>query len=137
MARAFDPQGMMRPFGAFSQAAWQPPGQVLQISGQVSVDGEGNVVAPGDMGAQTRRTLENIGTVLAHAGGGFDDVVSVIVYVTELSGLGAIHEVRREFFTPPYPASTLVEVTALVFPELLIEISAVAVIADDRARLEA
>ncbi len=97
MARAFDPQGMMRPFGAFSQAAWQPPGQVLQISGQVSVDGEGNVVAPGDMGAQTRRTLENIGTVLAHAGGGFDDVVSVIGYGTELSELGAIREVRRDF----------------------------------------
>ena len=78
-----------------------------------------------------------LGAVLAHAGGGFDDVVSVIVYVTELSELGTIHEVRREFFTPPYPASTLIEVTALVFPELLIEISAVAVIADDRARLEA
>ncbi len=135
MALAFDPPGTMTPFGAFSQAAWQPEGRVLHVSGQVSVDQHGEIVGAGDIEAQTRQTLANVGTILAHAGATFDDVVAVLVHVTEMSGLDAIHKVRRELFKPPYPASTLVQVSALVWPELLIEITAVAVIPEDRARI--
>jgi enamine deaminase RidA (YjgF/YER057c/UK114 family) len=124
MAQGFDPAEMMKPFGAFSQGAWQPEGRMLQISGQVSVDANSEIIGRGDIAAQTRQTLHNIETILRHAGGGFDDIVSVIVYVTEMDGLDKIHEVRREFFRPPYPASTLVQVAGLVWPDLLIEISA-------------
>jgi enamine deaminase RidA (YjgF/YER057c/UK114 family) len=100
----------------------------------VSQDAQGNVIGPGDIRAQTRQTLTNIQTVLRSVGGTMADIAKVTVFVTEMSGLATIHEVRREFFTPPYPASTLVQVARLVKLEYMIEIEAVAVIAADRVR---
>lgn len=132
MAIAFNPPGVAVPFGIFSNAAWQPPGRVLHISGQVGIDENWNVVDPDDMVAQCRQTLINIRSILASVGGVMNDIVSVIVYVTDMAPLMEVHKVREEFFTPPYPASTLVQVAALVKPEFLIEISAVAVVPEDR-----
>jgi len=134
MADAFNAPGVAKPSGVFSNAAWQPPGRVLHIAGAVSQDADGRPVAAGDMAGQTRQVLENIRAVLAAAGGTLDDVASVTVYVTDLKDLAAIQTVRREMLKPPYPASTLVKVAALAKPEYLIEISAVAVIPDSRAR---
>jgi 2-iminobutanoate/2-iminopropanoate deaminase len=129
MAQGFNPSGLKVPFGAFSHAAWAPAGRTLYISGQVATDGEGRVVGEGDMRAQTEQTLRNIATVLGEAGAAFDDIVAITVFVTDMKQLGAIHEVRRRYFKPPYPASTLVEVKSLVDPRLMIEINAVAVVA--------
>jgi len=134
MADAFDAPGTVKPFGIFSSAAWQPEGKVLHVSGQVAQDATGSVMGKGDIRAQTRQVLENIRTVLAAAGGTMDDVARVTVYVTDMSGLGQIHEVRGQYFRRPYPASTLVEVKRLVKPEYLIEIDAVAVIPADRVK---
>jgi len=134
MADAFDAPGTVKPFGIFSSAAWQPEGKVLHVSGQVAQDATGSVMGKGDIRAQTRQVLENIRTVLASAGGTMDDVARVTVYVTDMSGLGQIHEVRGQYFRRPYPASTLVEVKRLVKPEYLIEIDAVAVIPADRVK---
>ena len=129
MAQGINPADLKAPFGAFSHAAWAPAGRTLYISGQVATDTEGKVVGEGDISAQTEQTLRNIGAILRNVGGTFDDIVSVTVFVAEMSGLAAIHEVRRRFFKPPYPASTLVEIKSLVDARLLIEINAVAVIA--------
>ena len=52
MADAFNPPGVAVPFGAFSNAAWQPPGRALHLAGQVGVDEDWNLVGPGDMVAQ-------------------------------------------------------------------------------------
>ena len=134
MADAFDAPGTVKPFGIFSSAAWQPEGKVLHVSGQVAQDATGAVMGKGDIRAQTRQVLENIRTVLAGAGGTMDDVARVTVYVTDMSGLAQIHEVRAQYFRRPYPASTLVEVRSLVKPEYLIEIDAVAVIPADRVK---
>jgi len=134
MADAFDAPGTVKPFGIFSSAAWQPEGKVLHVSGQVAQDATGSVMGKGDIRAQTRQVLENIRTVLAAAGGTMDDVARVTVYVTDMSGLAQIHEVRGQYFRRPYPASTLVEVKRLVKPEYLIEIDAVAVIPADRVK---
>ena len=134
MADAFDAPGTVKPFGIFSSAAWQPEGTVLHIAGQVAQDAAGAFMGKGDITAQTRQVLENIRTFLAGAGGTMDDVARVTVYVTDMSGLGQIHEVRAQYFQRPYPASTLVEVRSLVKPEYLIEIDAVAVIPADRVR---
>ena len=134
MADAFDAPGTVKPFGIFSSAAWQPEGKVLHVSGQVAQDATGAIMGTGDIRAQTRQVLENISTVLAGAGGTMDDVARVTVYVTDMSGLGQIHEVRAQYFRRPYPASTLVEVRSLVKPEYLIEIDAVAVIPTDRVK---
>lgn len=134
MADAFNAPGVVKPFGVFSGAAWQPDGKVLHVSGQVAQDASGNVVGKGDIRAQTRQVLENIRAVLSSAGGTMDDVAKVTVFVTDMSGLAEIHEVRGQFFKPPYPASTLVEVRRLVRPDYLIEIEAVAVIPTARVK---
>lgn len=134
MAEGFDPPGVAKPFGIFSNAALEPEGVRLHISGQVAFDAEGNIVGIGDIRAQTRQVLDNIRTILEAAGGTMADIAQVVVYVTDMSHLAAIHEVRAEYFERPYPASTLVQVSALVRPELLIEISAIAVIPKDRVK---
>ncbi len=128
MAHAFNTPGAVEPFGVFSSAAWQPEGRVLHISGHVAHDAEGNTVGVGDIQSQTRQTLENIKRVLDTAGGTMSDIAMVTVFVTDMSTLDDIHKVRSEFFDPPYPASSLVEVSRLVRPEYLIEIEAIAVI---------
>ena len=117
------------PRGIMSQGIAVPAGRMVFASGQVARDVDGSLVGPGDIRAQTRKTLENLQAVLAEGGATMDDVVKVTVFVTNLSEHFAdIHEVRKEFFKSDYPASTLVEVSSLVDPEMLIEIEAIAVI---------
>lgn len=134
MAQAFNAPGVVKPFGIFSSAAWQPEGKVLHISGHVSQDMDGNTVGVGDITAQIRQVLDNISKVIEGVGGRMSDIVKVTVFVTDMSMLDEIHRVRSEYFTPPYPASTLVQVNSLVRPEYLIEIEAIAVIPFDRAK---
>lgn len=128
MADSFTVPGMRKSFGVFAPAAWAPPGRTLYISGQVGSDGEVACVAPGDVRAQTHQLLTNMQKIVEHAGGTMADIASVTVYVTSMANLDAIHEVRAKFFSPPYPSSTLVQVVALVRPELLVEISAIAIV---------
>ena len=116
------------PRGIMSQGVAVPAGRMIFASGQVARDVDGQLVGAGDIRAQTRKTLQNLQAVLAEAGATMDDVVKVTVFVTNLSEhFAAIHEIRAEFFAAPYPASTLVEVSQLVDPEMLIEIEAIAV----------
>ena len=88
----------------------------------------------GDIKVQTRQVLNNIAKVLDAVGGQMSDVTKVTVFINDMSMLDDIHQVRSEFFTPPYPASSLVQVVALVNPDFLIEIEAVAVIPFDRVK---
>ena len=134
MADAFNAPGVVKPFGIFSGAAWQPEGRVLHISGQVSQDADGNLVGKGDISTQTQQVLSNIRKILQAVGGQMSDIAKVTVFVKDMSMLDEIHNVRSEFFTPPYPASSLVQVVDLVNPDYLIEIEAVAVIPLDRAK---
>ena len=60
MANAFNPPGVVRPFGIFSNGALQPPGRVLHVAGQVAWNVDGQVVGKGDMARQTRQVLENV-----------------------------------------------------------------------------
>ena len=114
--------------GAFSAGVEAPAGRTVYVSGQVAMDAEGNVVGEGDVKAQTEKVLENVATVLEAAGGTLDDVVKVTVFITDMGFYDEIHEVRRRFFGEPYPASSMVEVSALIDPRLLVEVEAVAVI---------
>lgn len=122
---ALEPAGVARPIGTYSNAIRE--GRLLFIAGQVGVDADGKTVGVGDIGAQTRQALRNIGTILEAAGLSFDHVVKVTVFVTTMENLAAVQAVRKEFFKPPYPASTLVQVSRLIDPEWLIEIEAIAV----------
>ena len=114
--------------GAFSAGVEAPTGRTVYVSGQVSMDTEGKVVGEGDIKLQTETVLEHVKTVLEEAGGGMDDIVKVTVFITDMGLYDQIHEVRRRYFEEPYPASSMVEVSALIDPRLLIEIEAVAVI---------
>ena len=117
------------PAGIMSQGVAVSTGRTVYVSGQVARGVDGQLVGRGDVHAQTRKVLENVQSVLAEAGGTMSDVVKVTVFVTNLAEhFSAIHEVRAEFFSSDYPASTLVEVSRLVDPDMLIEIEAVAVV---------
>ena len=131
--QAFNPPDVVQPFGIFSSAAWQAEGRILHLSGQVAQAADGSTVGVGDIEAQTRQVLDNLARVLASVGGHLDDIVKVTVFVADMAHLDRIHQVRSEYFTPPYPASTLVEVSRLVRTEYLVEIDAVASIPSHRA----
>jgi 2-iminobutanoate/2-iminopropanoate deaminase len=98
----------------------------LYISGMLAVDAKGNLVGKGDVVAQTERVLENVQAVLEKAGGTFEDVVKVTVYLRRIEDRAAVNTVRKRFFGESRPASTLVEITGLVIPDALVEIDAVA-----------
>lgn len=101
----------------------------LWISGQVSMDSAGSVVAEGDINGQAERVFENLSAVLRAAGGDFSHVVATTTYVTDRSLLVPVNEVRGRYLTTdPAPTSTLLVVAGLARPEFLVEISAVAVL---------
>jgi 2-iminobutanoate/2-iminopropanoate deaminase len=114
--------------GAFSSGVEAPAGRTIYVSGQVSMDAEGNVVGEGEIKLQTQTVLEHVKTVVEEAGGGMDDIVKVTVFIRDMRHYDEIHEVRRRYFEEPYPASSMIEVSALIDPRLLIEIEAVAVV---------
>lgn len=109
-------------------------GDFVFISGMVALDRHGNVLAPGDAVQQTRHTLEAIRRVLDRVGATFADIVKVTVYVKDMKDRPRINPVRQEFFGSARPASTLVEVSDLAVPGLLVEIDAVAHVPARRRR---
>jgi 2-iminobutanoate/2-iminopropanoate deaminase len=114
--------------GAYSSGVEAPAGRTVYVSGQVAFDAEGNVVGEGDIKLQTETVLEHVKTVVEEAGGGMEDIVKVTVFITDMGLYDDIHEVRRRYFEEPFPASSMVEVSALIDPRLLIEIEAIAVV---------
>src|SRR5256885_860623 len=120
-----------QPSGHFSQAtAIAARGTIVFISGMTARRADGSIAGIGDVAAQTRQVCENIKAAVEAAGGTLDDVCRVDVYVRNMEHFEAIHKVRREYFKPPLPASTMVEVTKMVSPDYLIEINAIAVVAE-------
>ena len=104
-------------------------GRLVAISGQVALDAAGSVVGSGDAGAQARQVFENLRRCLAAAGAGFADVIKLTYFVTDAAHMPTIRAVRDEFLdAEQLPASTAVQVTALVMPDLLLEIEAFALI---------
>lgn len=98
----------------------------IWISGMLALDASGALIGGDDVVAQAERVHENIGAVLAKAGASFEDVVKVTIYLRRIGDRAAINTVRRKFFGESRPASTLVEVSAFVLPDALVEIDAVA-----------
>jgi 2-iminobutanoate/2-iminopropanoate deaminase len=119
-------EGLPEPFSHYTDAV--RAGDLLFVSGCVSIDEHGHVVGEGDVVAQARQVFANIGLILAAAGATFSDVVKVTTFLVDIDDRARINPVRQEFFGAARPASTLVEVSALVLPEFLIEVEAVAVL---------
>ena len=114
--------------GAYSSGVEAPAGRTVYVSGQVAFDAEGNVVGEEDIKLQTETVLEHVKTVVEEAGGSMEDIVKVTVFITDMGLYDDIHEVRRRYFEEPFPASSMVEVSALIDTRLLIEIEAIAVL---------
>jgi reactive intermediate/imine deaminase len=126
----------LRPIPYTADSVSSPPGYshamqaggLIFVSGQVAFDQHGSVVGIGDVGEQARQAFRNLGAVLEAAGASFADVAKLTYFVRDIEAVGAIRAARDEFIdTANPPASTLVEVSRLFVPELLIEIEAVAV----------
>lgn len=100
----------------------------IWLSGQIAFDEQGNIVGKGDIGAQTEQCVKNLQAALEKLDATLNDIVEVTVFVTDMTGLKDVHEVRLKHFNPPYPTSTLVKVSGFVNPDALIEIKAVAVV---------
>ncbi len=120
-----------KPVGHFSQATVvEAQGRLVFVSGMTARRPDGTIAGIGNIREQTKQVCENIKSAMEAAGGTLDHVCRVDVYVRNMEHFEAIHEVRREYFKPPLPASTMVEVTKMVSAEYLIEINAIAVIPD-------
>ncbi len=116
------------PFEAFRISLGHRVGNVLYLSGQASIDERGEVVGVGDFDAQAEQTFANLRRVLEAGGSSLEQVIKVTIFLTDMGNFPKILELRRRHFSPPYPADTIVEVSALGLPELEIEIEALAIV---------
>jgi len=115
--------GYEKQFG-YSQAV--RAGNLVFLAGQMPVDEQGNVVAEGDIAGQARQVFENMKTVLAAAGLGFENLVEIVSYHTDMADLHAVVEIKAEYIKSDFPAWTAIGVTALAFPGQRLEIKATA-----------
>ena len=115
------------PYEPFRLSQAMRVGDLLFVSGQAAISPEGELVGIGDFDAQAEQTFRNLERVLQAGGSGLDRVVKVTIFLTDMANFPKIVELRQRWFTPPYPADTIVEVSSLALPGLEIEIEAIAV----------
>lgn len=111
-------------------------GRLVYVSGQVSWGADGKVVGAGDMRAQCKQVFDNVSAVLKSAGATWDDIIKINGYMVGVTpdNVAAYRDVRQNYLKPGrLPASTLVGVTALVQPELLLEVEVVAALGSSSA----
>lgn len=121
------PEGLLS--RSFSPVAIVTGGKTIYVSGQVGADGEGAVVE-GGMEGQTRQVFENLRAALAAAGADLSHVVKFTIFIVKLSPdkLTAFRAIRDEFMNGHEPTSTLVDTGALVNPDFLVEVEAIAIV---------
>jgi 2-iminobutanoate/2-iminopropanoate deaminase len=113
----------------FSPAVITEGGKTVWLAGQVGfVDDTGKSLA-GDFDAQVRQTFRNIEKVLSRAGGRLRDIVTMTVYVSDARYSKRFTDLRREYYAKDFPASALITAAGFALPEILLEITATAVVA--------
>lgn len=130
-----NPEGLVKS-PAYSHAVSVSGGRTIYVSGQVALNGKGEIVGAGDLRAQTEQVFANLKTVLEASGADFSNVVKLAYYVRNYKPEDApiIREIRGKYFPKdlPPPASTLVGVQSLFRDDVLIEIEAIAVVENNR-----
>ncbi len=116
-----------------------PYAQAVKVSGRhttiytgtiTALDQDWNVVGAGDIEAQTRKTIENLEGILQAAGATLADIVSTTWYLTRIEDMTVVAKIRNEMFKGAVPASGTIPINALFYPDLLLEMTAIAVIPD-------
>lgn len=97
--------------GTYSQAV--KTGNTVYISGQIPLDPETMEIVDGDISRRIRQVLDNLLAVAKAAGGGFDDVVKLNVFLTDLSHFADVNQVMSEYFSEPFPARAAIGVASL------------------------
>lgn len=123
MKQAISSPAAAKPVGPYSAAL--RAGSLLFISGQVPIDPASGQLVSGDMTAQTRRVLENVGALLRAAGLSFADVVRTTVFLADMNDFKAMNDAYAAFFTEPYPARSTIQAARLP-RDARIEIDAIA-----------
>lgn len=106
-------------------------GDEVHVSGTTATDDDGDLVGEGDPYEQAAKALENVTAALSEADASVEDVVRTRIYVTDIEEWEAVGRAHAEVFGEVRPATSMVQVERLVDPEMLVEVEAVARIADD------
>ena len=123
----------------FTGTRWEPIvgycravrcGGVIHVSGTTATDAQGNLVGVRDPAAQTVQSIENIRSALSKLGADLSDVVRTRIYVKNMADWEVIGRIHGEYFSDTMPATTLVEISRLVDPDMLVEIEAEAVVGE-------
>ena len=130
--RAVKSKALGPTLGMYSHGMVAPGGEIVVVAGQVGMDRAGRLVGPGDVAAQTRQVFENVRAVLEAAGSAMNRIVRFQTFLTHAADIEGFMRARREVFPgyfpdAIYPPNTILVVSRLVQPELLVEIEAMAV----------
>jgi len=116
------------PYRSYNLAQGYRVDNMLYISGQAAYSDDGKLIGINDFDIQAEQTFKNLKKVLDAGGSSLKNVIKVTIFLKDMNNFNKIVALRKKYFTAPYPADTIVEISSLYSPDALIEIEAIAII---------